>query len=121
MNKYFQLERVTMSIKKIKIPIIKNGKDICRLIFTQFDDGLFDIKIDALENSFRVQTYSLLSTRPREIYPDSLKDYKKHDISYHHGAENKPIVIHIKSKMTQSGEAQYKTLENRYLKIQTTY
>lgn len=96
-----------MSSKKIDIPIIKNGKDICRLIFTQFDDGLFDIKINARENSFRVQTYSLFSTRPMEVYPDNLKDYKEHEITYHHGAENKPIVVHIKNMMPQDSEKRY--------------
>lgn len=99
-----------MGNKKIDIPIIKNGKDICRLIFTRFDDGLFDVKIDTRKNSFRVQAYSLFSFRPQEIYPDDLKDYREHSISYHHGAENKPIVVHIKSEMKQEGELQYRSL-----------
>lgn len=104
-----------MSRKNIDIPIIKDGKDICRLIFTRFDNGLYDIKIDTRENPFGVQTYSLFSFRPQEIYPDNLEEYKEHDISYHHGIENKPIIIHIKSKIKQENKPQYRNLPLRHI------
>lgn len=42
-----------MGAKEIKVPIIKDERDICRLIFTKFDNGLFDVKIDSLGKPFR--------------------------------------------------------------------
>lgn len=84
-----------MGKSEIKVPIVKEEKDICRLIFTEFDDGLFDIKIDSLEKSFSVQTYSLFCNRPNEIMTDNNHQHLKSDISYHHGAERKPVVVHV--------------------------
>lgn len=72
-------------MKEIKVPITKAGKDICRIIFTQFDDGLFDVKVDSLGKTFRVQAYSLLDRCPREIAPAEEGGYATHGISYHHG------------------------------------
>lgn len=99
-------------MKEIKIPITKDGKDICRIIFTQFDDGLFDVKIDPLKKLFRVQAYSLFDRRPREIFPAEADGYATHDISYHHGAEQKPIVIHIKNRQAKE-ELRYTSLPLR--------
>lgn len=54
---------------EVKIPIIKNGKDICRLIFIQFENGVFDVKIDSLGKSFSVQTYREIGVRPHKMEP----------------------------------------------------
>lgn len=95
----------------IDVPIIKNGKDICRLIFTKAEEEKYDIKIDSREKEFRVQVYKLLARRPVEIFQSDMTSYdKNHDISYHHGADNKPIVVHIKSKVREEGNLQYRTL-----------
>lgn len=37
---------------RIFVPIVKDGKDICRLIFIKADEGRFDLKLDFLGNSF---------------------------------------------------------------------
>ena len=36
---------------KIDIPIIKSGKDICRLVFSKKESGLFDVKIDSRDGN----------------------------------------------------------------------
>ena len=96
-----------MAKKEVKIPIIKNGRDICRLIFTKFDNNLFDVKIDSLRKSFTVQTYSLFASRPKEIMTGGNLLSSEHDISYHHGTNNKPVVIHIKNKAAKEDEQKY--------------
>ena len=99
-----------MGKSEIKVPIVKEGKDICRIIFTEFDDGLFDIKIDSLEKPFSVQSYSLFCNRPNEILTYNNHQYLQSDISYHHGAEKKPVVVHVKKRNVKEGELQYLTL-----------
>ena len=99
-----------MGAETISVPIVKDGKDICRLIFTRFDDGLFDVKIDPLRKPFHVQAYSMLDRRPREIYAEEISGYASHDMSYHHGAKRKQITIHIKNRHPKEGEPRYKSL-----------
>lgn len=77
-----------MSKNEVKIPIVKDGCDICRLIFTRFDNGLFDVKIDSLGKDFSIQTHKLFSHRPDEIMEDGRVISASHDISYHHGMGN---------------------------------
>lgn len=99
-----------MGDREVKIPIIKNGKDICRLIFTKFENNLFDVKIDSLGKVFSVQTYSMFDHRPEELMTEGRLLSPEHDISYHHGVGNKPVVVHIKNKVAKEGERQYLTL-----------
>ena len=51
---------------KISIPIIKNGKDICRLIFTKDENmqGCYDLKINLQKNPYEVWTYRLFARYP---------------------------------------------------------
>lgn len=95
-----------MSKDQSSIPVIKNGKDICRLIFTKADNGRYDIKIDFLGNAFQVQTYRLFSHRP--IVWD-ISD-PQNSMSYHYGRDSSPVMIHIKKEKPEEGEKRYITL-----------
>lgn len=99
-----------MSRNEVKIPIIKDGCDICRLIFTRFDNGLFDVKIDSLGKDFSIQTHKLFSHRPDEIMEDGRVISASHDISYHHGMSDKPVVVHVKNRNAKKGEKRYTDL-----------
>lgn len=95
-----------MSKKQISVPVIKNGKDICRLIFTKVGDGRYDLKINFLENAFQVQSYRLFSHRPI-IWDVS---GPQSSMSYHYGRDNNPVMIHIKKERPEAGENRYVTL-----------
>lgn len=58
---------------KINIPIVKNGKDICRLLFTRDENmpGFYDLKINFRKNLFEVWSYRLFARCPIMIH---LKD-----------------------------------------------
>ena len=88
------------------VPIVKDGKDICRLIFTKADKGRYDLKLDFLGNSFQVQAYRLFSQRP--IVWDVSES--KNNMSYHYGKDEKPVVIHIKNEKPAEGGSRYITL-----------
>lgn len=93
---------------KISIPIIKNGKDICRLIFTKDESmpGCYDLKIDMRKNLYEVWTYRMFARCP--IIWD-VDDSEKVSMSYHHGANDNPIMIHLKNESLK-GAASYRTL-----------
>lgn len=95
-----------MSKEQISVPVIKNGKDICRIIFTRVDNGRYDIKIDFLGNDFQVQFYRLFSHRPIIWNVSGPQD----SISYHYGRDNNPVMIHIKREQAMAGENRYATL-----------
>lgn len=91
---------------QISVAVVKNGKDICRIIFTRADKERYDIKIDFFGNRFQVQSYRLFSYRPIVWNIAELEN----NISYHHGKDNKPVVIHIKHERKVPGKNQYTTL-----------
>ncbi len=95
-----------MSKTQISVPVIKNGKDICRLIFTKADNGRYDLKIDFLGNAFQIQSYRLFSHRP--IMWDV--SGTQNSMSYHYGRDNNPVMIHIKKEQPEPGENRYTTL-----------
>lgn len=86
---------------RVKIPIVKNGKDICRLIFrpkTEEGEGVYDIKIDLKGQNtkskvFKVQTYRLFAHRP--VAWDI--NESNSDISYHCPEGDKSSKVHIKN------------------------
>lgn len=101
----------TMSKKnknKISIPIVKNGKDICRLIFTKDENmpGCYDLKINMQKNPYEVWAYRLFARYPVMWDVD---DSENVSMSYHHGANEAPIMIHLKDELSR-GAAAYKTL-----------
>ena len=97
-----------MSKKKdIYVPIVKDDKDICRLIFQKKDYGRYDIKLEFLNNSYKVQTYKLFDTTPI-VY--DVENPENVNISYHHGLDDQPIVIHLKKNKVSEGENRYTTL-----------
>lgn len=101
---------------RVKIPIVKNGKDICRLIFTpktEEGEGVYDIKFDFKGQNpkskvFKVQTYRLFSHRP--VVWDI--NESNSDISYHCTKGDKPTKVHIKNKEID----EYTTLPLKKLK-----
>lgn len=95
-----------MSREQISVPIIKNGKDICRLIFTKVDNGRYDLKINFLGNAFQVQSYRLFAHRPIIWDVSSPQD----SMSYHYGRDSNPVMIHIKKEQPKAGEDRYTTL-----------
>ena len=90
------------------IPIVKKGKDIGRFILTKKADGKYDVKIDLLKFSYKIQLYKLFSHYPQTytISPDASTD-----ISYHPGVDDKPIIIHVKNKDSKPGEPKYATID----------
>lgn len=71
--------------------------------FTQFDDGLSILRL-IQGKIFSCADIQFIFIKLMEVYPDNLKDYKEHEIAYHHGAENKPIVVHISNMIPQVSE-----------------
>lgn len=94
------------------IPIVVNGKDICRLIIHKPDTGKYEIKIDFLKNDFDVNVFRMFSFRPLH---KNVKEPYNCDISYHRGENNKPITIHLKNRAAQSGELKYESLPLKHL------
>lgn len=88
--------------KEVKIPIVKNGKDICRIIFTpkpEEGEGIYDIKIDFKGQNpkgkvFKVQAYRIFAHRP---VVQNINESNS-DISYHCTKGDKPSKVHIKNK-----------------------
>lgn len=91
------------SDKRVKVPIIRQGKDIARLIFEEDKEenniGKFDIKIDLFGKPFFGRTYKLFQNTPEEW---NVESPDKTTITYHHGKNNKPITIHLKNGDTKS-------------------
>lgn len=91
---------------RIIVSIVKDGRDICRLIFMKADEGRYDLKLDFIGNSFQVQTYRLFSQRP--VVWDVAEPQS--NMSYHYGRNKNPVLIHIKNENPAEGEKQYITL-----------
>lgn len=91
---------------EIKFAIIKGDKDLVRLIFTRADDNKYDIKIVFRGNPYQINTYRLFAFSPVNI---SVSDTANKEMSYHHGANGYPILIHIKD-LTKTGSEKYQTL-----------
>lgn len=104
------MERITNVSRKnkINIPIVKNGKDICRLIFTRDENmpGYYDLKINFQKNLFEVWSYRLFARCPIVWHMD---DTENISMSYHHGAGERPIMIHLKDETMRGADA-YRTL-----------
>lgn len=97
-----------MSRKKntINIPVIKHGKDICRLIFQKAEDCKYDIKLEFRGNPYQVCTYRLFSLSPI-IW--NVEHPQRVNMSYHHGAHEYPVLIHLKDE-EKGGKEKYRTL-----------
>lgn len=97
-----------MGRNKIDIPIIKAGKDICRFIFTKDESmqGRYDLKIDFRKNIYEVWTYRMFARCP--IIWD-IENTENTSITYHHGDNNRPIIIHLKNE-NPNVEKKYQTL-----------
>lgn len=91
---------------QISIPIVKDNKDLCRLIFQKAEAGNYDIKIECLGNPYQVYTYRLFSMSPICWNIDNPQDV---NMSYHHGAHDYPILIHLKDN-SKEGRERYHTL-----------
>lgn len=90
----------------ISIPVVKQGKDICRLIFQKAEDGKFDIKLEFRGNPYQICTYRLFAFQPIVW---NVENPQNVNMSYHHGVNGKPITIHLKDE-TKQGKEKYRSL-----------
>lgn len=107
-----------MSKNKIDIPIIKDGKDICRLIFTKDESmpGRYDLKLDFRKNVYEVWTYRMFARYP--IIWD-VENAENFSMTYHHGANDNPIMIHLKNECAD-GDCRYRTLPAKHIQAPNT-
>ena len=87
--------------KKPKIAIVLDGKDICRIIPFNSDMGKYELKIDFLENDFDITLYKLFCVEPIKL---ELIDSSEREVTYHRGANDKPLRIHLKHKENHTYE-----------------
>ncbi len=78
-----------------KIALVKGGKDICRIIPFKPLDGVYELKMDFLENEFDVICYKLFSEEPIKW---DLENSNQLEVTYHRGVNAKPLTIHLKHK-----------------------
>ena len=78
-----------------KVAIIKEGKDIGRIIPFNMDAGDYDFKISFAKNDYEVSMYPFLSKAPEKF---ELEDITNWEISYHRASGLKHTVIHLKEK-----------------------
>lgn len=97
-----------MGKNNIDIPIVKDGKDICRLIFTRDEamQGRYDLKLDFRKNLYEVWIYRKFARYP--VIWD-VEHSENVSMTYHHGANDNPIVIHLKNESPDE-EHRYRTL-----------
>lgn len=89
----------------IKVQIKKGDKDLCRLIFTDKSNGVYDVKIDFLKQSFKVLSYPAFSLKPNV---QSVANPEDADLSYHPANTDKPsAIIHIKDKSAGENKQTY--------------
>lgn len=87
-----------------KVAIIKDGKDIGRIIPFNKNETDADFKISFSKNNYNVNMFSLLSTSPELLNLENMTEW---EISYHRRTVLKPTVIHLKEKKNQP---EYKVL-----------
>lgn len=97
----------TQKERTSKIAIIKNGKDICRLIFRRCENGLYDLKFECLGNEYVVQQYHIFREVPEVVEINNSANFS---ISYHPGYNSEPIRIHLKKERVTDGENRYENL-----------
>lgn len=64
------------SKNKISIPIVKEGKDLCRMIFQRAEEGKFDLKLEFRNNPYQVYSYRLFALSPIEWKKDGFFQMK---------------------------------------------
>lgn len=98
-----------------KVAIIKNGKDIGRIIPFNVDSGNYDFKISLTKNDYEIDMYTFLAEAPKTIKLDDMSSW---EISYHRSTALKPTVIHLKQKKSNP---EYKPLSIHRLKDPSIY
>jgi hypothetical protein len=91
-------------VKLEKVAIIKDGKDIGRIIPFNKNETDSDFKISFSKYNYYVKLFSFLSTSPELINLENMAEW---EISYHRKTALKPTVIHLKEKKNQP---EYKVL-----------
>lgn len=79
---------------KISFPMVKDDKDICRIIFQKAEFGKYDVKLEFLDNPYQVSIYKLFNKKPDII---SVENFKTTNISYHSGSKERQVIIHLKN------------------------
>lgn len=90
---------------KISFPVVKDSKDICRIIFQKSEFGKYDIKLEFLDNPYQISIYKLFNKNPEII---NVEDFKTTNISYHSGSKDRQVIIHLKN--TANTNEKYCTL-----------
>jgi len=98
-----------------KVAIIKNGKDVGRIIPFNVDSGNYDFKISLTKNDYEIDMYIFLAEAPKTIKLDDMSSW---EISYHRSTALKPTVIHLKQKKSNP---EYKPLSIHRLKDPSIY
>ncbi|WP_139691759.1 hypothetical protein [Sporolactobacillus terrae] len=79
-------------MKQGKVAIIKQGKDIGRIIPFNIDSEKSDFKISFSKNDYSIDLYSFLSKTPEKIQLDNMTEW---EISYPKSTGLKPPVIRL--------------------------
>lgn len=87
-----------------KVAILKDGKDIGRIIPFNVDGDEYDFKISFSKNNYQICIYKFLSNKPEIQLMDDSPEW---EISYHRSTISRPTTIHLKEKKNQP---QYKEL-----------
>jgi hypothetical protein len=97
-----------------KIAITKNGKDICRIIPINPNNGEYDFKMAFHNNEFDIVIYKLLEKKPLfcKIY-DSI-DW---EITYHRKTEKDQTKIHLKHKPVDKPEQFFDSEHEEYITL----
>jgi len=87
--------------KNSKIAIVIDGKDICRIIPFNPESGIYELKIDFLENDYDITIYKLFNVEPIKW---NLNEPSHQEITYHKGTNKQPLRIHLKNKLNHTYE-----------------
>ena len=89
------------------VPIVIDGKDIGRIIFSPKDEAQYDIKFNFLRQQFAVQVYNLFAWRPTVLFVPESDDV---EVTYHCAQGEKDPTIHLKKEHIKDGERRYAPL-----------
>lgn len=91
-------------MKLEKVAIVKDGKDIGRIIPFNSAGDEYDFKMSFSKNNYGIYIYKFLSNKPEKQLIDDSSEW---EISYHRSTRSKPTIIHLKGKRNQP---EYKVL-----------
>lgn len=97
-----------------RIAVIRNGKDVARLIPFNPLDGTYDFKINLLDNAYDIKIYQQLSYEP---IIGNVIDPQDWEITYHKSCGAKPPIIHLKHKPVENPKDFYDKDHPEYISL----